>query len=246
MRRYGLIGFPLSHSFSKKYFAEKFAREGIVDCTYELYPLEEIGLLPELLSSVENLCGLNVTIPYKKQVLPFLDHLSDEVQKIEACNCIAIANGKRYGYNTDTIGFEATFAPQLTLQDKAALVLGTGGAAAAVAYTLAKLGINYTYVSREPTGKPNTILYSALDEEMMQSYTIIINTSPLGTYPAVDDCPAIPYNLLTARHYLYDLVYNPAKTLFLKKGEERGTRIQNGAAMLAIQAEESWKIWNRK
>ncbi len=243
MRKFGLIGYPLSHSFSKKYFSAKFEIEGIKDCSYELYPIEKIKELPLLLQQ-QQLEGLNVTIPYKKEVLPFLTEVSAEVRMIQACNCVLISGENRIGYNTDTIGFEKTFAPLLQADHKKALVLGTGGASLAVCYTLQKLGIDFLMVSRNPNDRPDQITYTDLNKEILGKFSIIINTTPVGTYPLVNDCPDIPYQFLTGRHYLYDLVYNPAVTLFLQKGKERGAVIQNGAEMLVIQAEESWKIWN--
>ena len=243
MRKFGLIGYPLSHSFSKKYFTEKFARENIAGCIYELYPIHNISELPQLLNE-QRLEGLNVTIPYKKHVLQFLDEATDAVAQMEACNCILIKNGKLLGYNTDVTGFEKTFAPHLKPSHQKALILGTGGAAAAVEFTLKKLGIQYLFVSRQQSSSPNCITYNDLNDEVMQQHTIIINTTPLGTYPDIHFCPSIPYQYITGQHYLYDLVYNPAKTLFLQKGEEQKATIENGAQMLIIQAEESWKIWN--
>lgn len=244
MRKFGLIGYPLSHSFSKKFFAQKFAAETIVDCDYELYPVATIGELPFLLKQQPGLEGLNVTIPYKKQVLQFLDEATHEVEQMQACNCIRIKEGKLYGFNTDVTGFEKTFIPHLLPIHKKALILGTGGAASAVEFTLKKLGIEYLFVSRTQAAGNNSITYDDLNEELIRSHTIIINTTPLGTYPDIERCPNIPYQYLGAQHYLYDLVYNPAETLFLKKGKEKGATIQNGAEMLVIQAEESWKIWN--
>lgn len=243
MRKFGLIGYPLSHSFSKKYFAEKFAREGIRDCSYELYPIQDINELPQLISD-ENLEGINVTIPYKKVVLPFLTNLSNEVSAIQACNCIAIREGQIIGYNTDIIGFRKTFETHLKPHHTKALILGTGGASLAVAYTLQQLNIDFLFVSRH-ANQDKTIAYAEIDAALLKDYTIIINTTPLGTYPEVDHFPQLPYHLLKPEHYLYDLVYNPAETLFLKKGKEQGATIQNGAEMLVIQAEESWNIWNR-
>lgn len=243
MRKFGLIGYPLSHSFSKKYFTEKFARENIEDSVYELYPIENIAELPRLISE-HDLSGLNVTIPYKRQVLPYLNDVTKAVLEMEACNCILIRDGRLYGHNTDVTGFERTFAPHLQAHHHKALILGTGGAASAVEFILKKLNINYQLVSRNKSSSHNSITYGDLNEQLLKEHTVIINTTPLGTSPDVNSCPDIPYEFITPQHYLYDLVYNPAKTLFLQKGEEKGATIQNGAQMLVIQAEESWKIWN--
>lgn len=243
MRKFGLIGFPLSHSFSPAYFAEKFAKEGFDDCSYEAYPIESIEKLPALLNDHPELEGINVTIPYKKSVIPFLDSATEAVERIAACNCIKIRNAKLKGYNTDVLGFEKSLSPKLTGKHTHALILGTGGSAAAVEFVLDKLGIEYLFVSRNPSAKKG-LSYGELTEEVMRENTLIINTTPLGMFPAVGNCPDIPYEFLTTDHYLFDLVYNPAETLFLKKGAEKGAIIKNGADMLVIQAEESWKIWN--
>ena len=243
MIEYGLIGFPLSHSFSKKYFSDKFEKESIQGHTYELFPLENIDQLSALLLAHPDLKGLNVTIPYKEQVLPYLDFLSPVVEDIKACNCIRIKDGKLTGYNTDVLGFEKTLERKLMPQHKKALVLGTGGAAKAVHYVLRKKGIDFLEVSR--SNRNGAITYEELDQQIMDAYTLIINTTPLGMYPHVEEAPAIPYSFLGEQHYLYDLVYNPAKTKFLLEGEQRGAAIENGADMLVIQAEASWDIWSQ-
>jgi shikimate dehydrogenase len=242
MTLYGLIGYPLSHSFSKKYFTEKFSREGITGCKYELFPLEDITAFPELWEKNTNLQGVNVTIPYKERVIPFLDSASEVVIKTGACNCIKKINGLLKGFNTDVIGFENVLLRNLKPNHKTALILGTGGAAKAVQYVLDKHGVKYLFVSRTP-GK-DRITYADLDQEMIRTYLLIINTTPLGMYPNSDVSPDIPYEFLTSDHFLFDLIYNPAKTLFLQKGETHGAFIQNGEDMLVIQAEESWRIWN--
>ena len=246
MRVFGLIGYPLSHSFSKKYFTGKFGKEGISDCSYENFELSSIHEIISLIRETPNLSGLNVTIPYKEQVIPFLHWQTDVVKATGACNCIAIREGRLYGYNTDTTGFEQSLMKYLLPHHTKALVLGTGGAAKAVGYILQKLGIGYHFVSRNVQwpGTANAWGYSDLTPEIMQSHLLVINTTPLGMFPNVDAAPPIDYSLLTARHYLYDLVYNPAKTLFLERGGLRGGATQNGYEMLIIQAEESWKIWN--
>lgn len=243
MRLYGLIGYPLSHSFSKKYFTEKFEREGLKDYQYELFPVSSIEELPQLLEKHPELCGLNVTIPYKEQVLSYLHSENELVKAIRACNCIDIRNGRLKGYNTDVIGFERSLLEQWQPHHKRALILGTGGVSKAVQYIMQKMGLAYRYVSRKP-GVHN-YSYEQLTPAIMQEYTLIVNTTPLGMYPNVTEAPPIPYEALTPRHYLFDMVYNPDKTLFLKMGEEKGAAIKNGADMLKIQADESWEIWNK-
>ena len=242
MKRFGLIGYPLSHSFSKKFFEDKFQREGITGCAYELFPIATIDELPGLLSLYPDLCGLNVTIPYKQSVIPFLNDTSNLPNGLAACNCIKIANNKLSGYNTDVIGFEDSFKPMLQPHHRRALILGSGGAALAVAWCLRKLGIEHAIVSRKG-GQGSFLKYEAVDEDVIATHHIIINTTPLGMYPNVDQCPPLLYDALTAQHYLFDLTYNPSKTLFLRRGEEKGAAIKNGEEMLIVQAEESWKIW---
>ncbi len=237
MRLFGLIGYPLGHSFSKKYFTQKFSDEGIADCRYELYPLQHISQLPELLAAEPDMVGLSVTIPYKEQVLPFLNE-PGVTSVIGACNCIHIRNGRLWGYNTDTIGFLESFRSALRPWDTHALVLGTGGASKAVAYALGELGIAYRYVSRS-----GPLTYADVTPSLLEQYTVIINCSPVGTFPDVDEAPLLPYTALSERHYLFDLVYNPEKTKFLQLGEARGATIRNGYEMLRIQAEEAWRIW---
>ncbi|MEO8405747.1 MAG: shikimate dehydrogenase [Chitinophagaceae bacterium] len=241
MPLFGLIGYPLSHSFSKKYFTEKFNREKLDEYRYELFPIPDITELKNILQQHPDLAGLNVTIPYKEQVLAFLDEKDAVVKKIKACNCISIENGKLKGYNTDVIGFERTLKTGLKDHHKKALILGTGGAAKAVEYVLDKSGISYKYVSRKPSAKSYS--YEQLTASIIAEYTLIINTTPLGMYPAITEAPPIPYESLTSSHYLFDLIYNPEKSLFLKKGEDKGAHIRNGHEMLIIQADESWRIW---
>jgi shikimate dehydrogenase len=243
MRRYGLIGYPLSHSFSQPFFADKFEREGIRDCVYANYPLREIGELTSVLKDPE-LCGLNVTIPYKQQVIPFLSELTPVVEAIGACNCVRVLDGRLIGYNTDVVGFERSLVPNLKPYHREALVLGTGGASRAVEYVLRKLGIGYRMVSRRPRPDTGDLGYEDVDERVVAEALLIINTTPVGMYPHVDECPPLPYVTLTSRHYLYDLIYNPKQTLFLQRGAERGAAVENGYEMLIMQAEESWRIWN--
>lgn len=243
MRQFGLIGYPLSHSFSQKFFTDKFREEHIADCVYENFPLENIDALRAVLESHPQLAGLNVTIPYKEKVIPYLHHQSDVVKQIGACNCIKIVNGELHGYNTDVTGFENSLRPLLEAHHRKALVLGTGGAAKAIHFVMEKLGIIFLEVSRNPfSGRQ--ISYEQLTPELLEQHTLLINTTPVGMYPHVNECPPLPYEALTPRHYLFDLVYNPAKTQFLQKGEEQGAVTKNGGDMLVIQAEESWKIWN--
>lgn len=242
MKQFGIIGYPLAHSFSKKYFTEKFGKEGLADHVYDMFPIASIDELPGVLRSNPQLVGLNVTIPYKIQVLSYL-HASRIPEKIRACNCIRIQDGRLTGFNTDVIGFEESFRPKLKSHHRRALVLGNGGATAAVVFVLDKLGIEYRIVSRA-LHDHSSLTYDMLDESLMKEHTVIINTTPLGTFPDTETCPPIPYEHLGGSHYLFDLVYNPGKTMFLKKGAERGAEIQNGYDMLVIQAEESWKIWN--
>jgi len=242
MPLYGLIGFPLSQSFSKRYFTGKFEKEGITGCRYEAFEIPSIQHLPELLQKHPDLAGFNVTIPYKQEVMAFLDELDGEAGSIGACNCIRIAGGKLKGYNTDAAAFETTLLQQLQPHHTQALILGTGGAAQAVRYTLEKLGISYRYVSRTPG--ENEWGYGDLTEAIMEANTLIINTTPLGSYPKTEGKPDLPYALISPRHYLYDLVYNPPLTAFLNEGKERGAIIKNGYDMLVAQAELSWNIWN--
>ncbi len=242
MRVFGLIGYPLGHSFSKKYFEEKFTREGITDVAFENFSLTSIELFPELWKQYPQLCGVAVTIPYKQQVLHYLNTLSPEVAAMQACNCIKLDAGKLVGYNTDIIGFEQSLLPYLKPEHTHALILGTGGAAAGVAFVLGRLGIRYQFVSRNPAGKG--LAYEALDATLMEKHRLIINTTPLGTFPAVDACAPIPYQYLTDHHHCFDLVYNPAETLFMQKAKAQGASVQNGYAMLTIQAEANWRIWN--
>lgn len=244
MKLYGLIGFPLGHSFSKQYFTEKFEKEGIKDCRFEAFPIPVIEDLPLLLQNNPGLKGLSVTIPYKEQVLQYVHELSDEVKAIGATNSLKINNGKLTAYNTDIAGFERSFAKQLQPHHKKALLLGTGGASKAVQYVLNKLSIDFLVVSRNKEEKENHIAYNDINEAIMKEYPVIINASPVGMYPKEDIAPSIPYGFISAGHYLYDLVYKPAETIFLQEGKKRGAAVENGYEMLLIQAEESWRIWN--
>lgn len=239
---FGLIGYPLSHSFSRKYFTAKFEQEGMTDCRYELFPLKTIEELPSLLKNYPELEGLNVTIPYKKQVLSYLDSTHIPAG-MDACNCINISESSLAGYNTDITGFEKSLIPLLKSYHKKALVLGNGGATSAVIFVLQKLGIGFSIVSRKKSDGA-AFTYNDLDKAIMTENKVVINTTPLGMFPDTNTCPDIPYRFISGKHLLYDLVYNPAKTLFLQKGEETGAVIKNGEEMLMLQAEESWRIWN--
>jgi len=243
LRQFGLIGYPLSHSFSQKFFTEKFLNENIMNAQYTNFPIPNIESFAALWKENPNLEGLNVTIPYKKEVIAFLQHSSPVVESIKACNCIRKFNNELHGYNTDVIGFEKSLLPFLKAHHTDALILGTGGASAAVQWVLQKLHIQYQVVSRK--GNAN-LTYDQLSTSVIESHTLIINTSPLGMFPNVNEAPNIAYDAITAQHHLYDLVYNPTETLFMKNGLAKGATVQNGLAMLHIQAEESWAIWNAK
>lgn len=248
MTTYGLIGYPLEHSFSRKYFTEKFDTEGLTQHQYNNYPLERIELLKEIIDKDNTLLGLNVTIPYKQQVINFLDEQDDIAQKIGAVNTIKIERTggvkvKLKGYNTDAYGFYHALQPYLKKKHDSALVLGTGGSSRAVAYVLEELGIQFIYVSRNPREK-NHLSYMDLCGPVLYNFQIIINTSPVGMYPNVQDAPDIPYDFISRDHILFDLIYNPEETLFLKKGKEKGAQVINGLSMLHLQAERSWEIWN--
>lgn len=238
--QYGIIGYPLTHTFSPGYFNEKFRAENI-DAAYHTFPLHRIEDITGLLRDNPGLNGLNVTIPYKKAIIPFLDVLDAGAQHIMAVNCIDIRNGIKKGYNTDAIGFRDSLKPLLQPHHTHALVLGTGGASLAVKWALYELGIQTQSVSR--TGGHGLYAYADLDKDIMEQHTLVVNTTPLGMSPNTGAYPNLPYHLLTSRHLLYDLVYNPAETLFLQKGKEQGAIIKNGLEMLYLQAEAGWKIW---
>lgn len=238
---YGIIGYPLLQTFSPDYFNTKFERLGLQECYHKL-PLAAIGELEDVLRTHPELKGLNVTIPYKEAVIPFLHELHDTAREIGAVNTIRITNGKLKGYNTDVIGFRDSLQPLLQPQHKQALILGTGGAAKAVAYALTQLNISYRFVSRIPAA--GALSYTLLGPDTIAEYLLIINTTPLGMTPDINSAPAIPYQYLTSSHLLYDLIYSPAETLFLLKGKESGATIKNGYDMLIGQAEAAWKIWN--
>jgi shikimate dehydrogenase len=242
MPQYGLIGYPLIQSFSQKYFTAKFLEEGLVDFRYDMFSIENIGELSSVLTSNPSLKGLSVTIPHKKNVLSFLTNAQNLPVGLNACNCIKIKGKELIGYNTDVVGFEQSLLPLLQTHHTKALVLGNGGAANAVKYVLHKLHIPFIVVGRKMIDGID-VLYEDLTPEILRRHLLIINTTPVGTFPNVNECPAIPYQYLTKKHLLYDLIYNPIKTLFLQKGEEQSATIKNGYEMLVLQAEESWRIW---
>ena len=242
----GLIGYPLEHSLSERYFNEKFSRLGYDFIEYRNFPLEDIEELPELLDLFPEICGLNVTSPHKRSVIKFLNEIDPVAKQVGSVNTIMIRRGQDTlwlkGYNTDVNGFEKSFVPLLEPHHRAALILGTGGAARAVAYVLGKLGIEYRYVSRS-FKQEDAVLYSELDKVIMERYKIIINATPLGMYPDINLYPPIPYDLITGDHLLYDLIYNPPVTRFLEFGQNKGAKVSNGLMMLYEQADASWEIF---
>lgn len=241
MDKYGIIGNPLGHSFSKGFFTEKFVREGI-DAEYLNFQIPEIGKLTEVLQENPELRGINVTLPYKTEVIPFLDELSDEAREIGAVNVVQIRNGHLKGFNSDIIGFTRSIQPLLKPHHRKALILGTGGASRAIRVGLTRLGLEWKYVSRTP--REGMITYEDITAETLREYEVIVNCSPVGMFPKVDECPAIPYEFLTQDNLLYDLVYNPENTLFMKKGALQGAVVKNGLEMLHLQAIASWEFWN--
>jgi shikimate dehydrogenase len=251
MRIFGLIGNPLSHSFSEKYFTDKFQKERISDVKYCLFPLSDIHELSSVLNDNPSLAGLNVTIPYKQSVIDYLDEIDSIAAEINAVNTIKIQRKGKYaqlkGFNTDVFGFEKSIQPLLKPVHTHALILGTGGAAHAVKYVLMhNFGISTVLVSRNPSGISNAISYEDITEKIISEHKLIINASPCGMYPDLKTTPSIPYQFITPQHLLYDLVYNPAETVFLKKGKQHGAQIKNGLDMLLLQAEKSWDIWNNE
>jgi shikimate dehydrogenase len=246
MKTFGLIGYPLSHSFSKKFFSDKFKAEQIAGHAYELFPIADAKLALQLIADNPSLCGLNVTIPHKLAVMSLLDELDGAAAEIGAVNCISIKRDHAgvflTGFNTDAYGFAESLKPLLEKQHEKALIFGDGGAAKAVKYVLNKLNIPYIVVTRKPA--ENTILYEEVTPVLLGEYKLLINTTPLGMSPNLDSFPPIPYQALTAEHLAYDLVYNPEETVFLTKAKEQGAKIKNGLEMLYLQAERSWYIWN--
>jgi len=244
MKILGIIGFPLTHSFSKQYFTEKFQRESIDGYTFDAFELKTITEITTLITETPLLKGFAVTKPYKQEILSYLDFATPDVQAMKACNCIHIVEGKLYGYNTDVLGFEESLKPILQPHHNKALILGTGGAAQAVAYVLYKLEIDFLFVSRNELNKPNSINYTSLNQQIIEENTLIINASPVGTFPNIDEAPSIPYQFISDKHYCFDLVYNPPQTKFMALSEKQKAITKNGFDMLAIQAEANWKIWS--
>lgn len=241
MTKYGIIGYPLGHSFSKGFFTEKFARESI-NAQYLNFEIPDVAMLPNVLRNNPELRGLNVTLPHKQAVIPLLDEMSEEAKEIGAVNVIRVRNGKLKGFNSDIIGFTNSIKPLLMPHHKKALILGTGGASKAIRVGLNRLGIEWTYVSRSP--RESMITYEDITAETLQAYTVIVNCSPVGMFPNVAQAPDIPYDCLSDKHLLFDLVYNPEETLFMKKGREQGATVKNGLEMLHLQAVASWDFWN--
>ena len=240
--RFGLVGRDIDYSFSRSYFTRKFADLGLENHIYRNFDLKEIEEFPAILQAHKDLCGLNVTIPYKEVIIPYLDEIDTEASEIGAVNTIRFTTKGLIGYNTDVFGFKQAISTQLQPEDNKALILGTGGASKAVAHVLRQLGIEYLFVSRTPDTRQ--ITYSDLSKRQMAAYSIIINCTPLGTFPDIDQKPPLPYNLVDRRHFLFDLIYNPEETQFLKEGNQRGARVLNGLPMLELQAEKAWEIWN--
>jgi shikimate dehydrogenase len=246
MRKYGLIGYPLGHSFSKKYFTEKFLREGIIGCLYENYPLKSLDEFMDLVNSEKELEGLNVTIPYKSEIFRFLDVVDDEAREIGAVNVIRIIRDrseiKLHGYNSDVTGIRDTLLPFMDRNMTEAMVLGTGGSSRAVQYVLGKFGLKVNLVSREK--KAGVLVYSEIDSGLLDRCRLIVNTTPLGMFPDISSKPDINYKALSSNHVLFDLVYNPEMTSFLRRGAEQGCSVVSGIKMLHSQAERAWEIWN--
>ena len=244
MQKYGLIGFPLSHSFSKGFFNEKFASENI-DATYLNFEIPSIKDFHAVINSNPELNGLNVTIPYKEQIIPYLDELDETAREIGAVNVVKFNRTRKgiklKGYNSDVIGFSRSIAEYILPHHKKALILGTGGASKAVAYSLRKLGLEYSFVTRVPLW--GQLAYEDINETLLQEYSVIVNTTPLGMYPKIDACPEIPYQYITDQHLMYDLLYNPNETKFMKLGKEQGAVVLNGLEMLLLQAFAAWEIW---
>lgn len=240
MRKFGLIGRGLSHSFSPQYFEKKFSQESI-DAGYDLFDLDSIAEIDNLFDSTE-LHGLNVTIPYKQAVIPYLDHLVGAALELQAVNTIVFDQGQKIGYNTDVIGFQKSLRPFLKHGQTRALILGTGGASTAVSYVLKNIGVDVFFLSRSPNNE-REFSYDECNYNMIDSCTIIVNTTPCGTYPEINDAPKIPYEFITGEHLCYDLIYNPSKSMFLERSEQQGATIVNGLSMLKLQAEASWELW---
>lgn len=242
MRRYGLIGYPLEHSFSQQYFTDKFQRLGISDAHFDLYPIEHASAVQTIFETVPDLQGLAVTIPHKTAVIPYLDDLEDSAQAIGAVNGIRKIEGRWVGFNSDYIGFEKTLMPLLKSHHDRALILGTGGASKAVAFVLDRLHIPHQFVSRNPT--PAQLSYSELDSYCLQAHRLIVQCTPVGMHPNHDASPLKNYTGIGSQHLLYDLIYNPEETIFLQTGKKLGATVVNGLGMLHTQAEVNWRKWN--
>jgi len=244
MKLLGIIGYPLQHSFSKRFFDGKFQELQLDDHEFRLFPIQDVDIFPELISQHPQLSGLAVTIPHKVNVMRFLDEIDPAAMDAGAINCIHIKNGHLKGYNTDAIGFEHSIAPHLRQDHTRALILGTGGASLAARYVFRKLGIPFQMVSRSKDKDSSYLTYSELTEEVLSAHQIIVNCTPLGTFPDIHQKPEIPYQWITPKHLLFDMVYNPELTAFMQGGLEQGAMVLNGMQMLLIQAEENWRIWN--
>jgi shikimate dehydrogenase len=240
-RKFGLLGKEIDYSFSRGYFSEKFKAEDL-NATYENFDFQNIELVTTLLNPSAQISGINITIPYKESIIPYLDELQEDAVNIGAVNTVKFEDGKSIGHNTDFYGFTKALKPHLKAHHKKALILGTGGASKAIAYSLKKLGITYVFVSRNPDF--NEMSYHNLDEDIVRDYTLIINCTPLGTHPNIQQKPQIPYEGISEKHIMFDLIYNPSETAFLKQGKSKGATIVNGLKMLEFQAEKSWEIWN--
>lgn len=247
MVQFGLLGKKLSHSFSKKYFEEKFQKLNLRDFSYSNFEMDSNSDFPNLLKQHPYLNGLNVTVPYKESIIPYLTDLTPEAKEIAAVNCIKFVDGKAIGHNTDWYGFRLSIKPFLEPQHNRALILGTGGSSKAIAYALKQIGVEYYFVTSSAKRKlPNTFYYSELNPIILKQFLLIINCTPLGMYPNLNESPNIPYDYITVNHLVYDLIYNPEETLFLKQCKAKGATTINGLSMLQLQAEKSWEIWNEK
>ena len=245
--QFGLIGRSLSHSFSKKYFEEKFKKENLANFSFTNFELNSISEFENVIKQNPSLKGLSVTVPYKEQIIPFINELSQEAKEIGAVNCIDFVNGKRIGYNTDVFGFKTSIKPFLEPKHNRALIFGTGGSSKAIAYALKQIGVDYFFVTSSPTKKTsNTFFYSELSEIILSQFLLLINCTPVGMFPDVNKTPNIPFDFVTEDHLAYDLIYNPTETVFLKNCKEKGAITINGYSMLQLQAEKAWEIWNKK
>lgn len=242
MRKFGLIGYPLEHSFSKSFFDKKFGRENIQDAEYENYPLESIDDFPAFIESLPNLVGLNVTLPYKEKIIPYITELDETAKEIGAVNTIKFLDGKLIGFNTDAWGFAKSLLSMANPKMKKAIIIGDGGASKAIKYVLNRIGIEYVIVNRTKTD--DVLTFEELTDELISSIQLIVQTTPLGTFPNINEMPSIPLNSINSNHIAFDLIYNPEETLFLKLMRERGAQTKNGLEMLQAQAQEAWKIWN--